>query len=517
MERLDNTRVGIVRGWAIQCCGHDLIGVNSTGNSITQEKSSEDKTILPDHYNSLGPTVTTPTYLKKHDNGRISPNKDNDISISSCKSKHCLIPTLTFLQHFSKSNYQKKNGSGLHRYRVNYKQAEGRLFCVDCANDPVGMNRRLANVVFHSDEYHNFMRQKTSWFERDFIDSYGILTQHEIHCSITWFFPNPELKPIRQIHQCTLPCFVKRVVTVIHQKNHYAVLEINMCPYKRVMIYDGHQYKYGRNVDRWMGRSLIALQSIGWLEHTMMEVPIEWIVHPVICYKQDDGGYICGGVACMVVEYLLRFGEVPITFMEVSPQEIRNHILEKWDGLQQKYIIHIWSNCNTKAGQELLLEQRKNNPSFDIPTKMQPHVNDGHNVVVLCDSSPENKNKNLASLSITPRLRPSGATSIEKTKSPPIFLETSSIREEQDFDSEVVKEAFSTHKQADLPAEKNNTTKVKLKNETCPQKEMKNKSVQKDKSEIRKSDNKVATKSKRRRVLLPMSSRSSPNVRSKNA
>jgi hypothetical protein len=125
--------------------------------------------------------------------------------------------------------------------------------------------------------------------------------------------------------------FRERVVTVIHQNNHYAVLEIIGHAHKTVMVYDGYQYKYGRNVDRWMGKILFALRTIGWLEHTLNEVPIEWIVHPVICYKQDDGGYICGGVACMVVEFLFQCGKVPTTFMEVSPQGIRNHVLEKWN------------------------------------------------------------------------------------------------------------------------------------------------------------------------------------------
>jgi Ubiquitin carboxyl-terminal hydrolase len=162
-------------------------------NNMAKAQMGRDNITPPNKYNPLAPTVATNT----------------DISIGSCMEKHCLIPTVTFLEYFSKSNYQNKNGSGLHRYQVDYKQAEGRLFCADCADDPVGMKRRLANVVFRSDEYHDFLRKRTSWFERDFIDSYGILMQHDIHCSITWFFPNPELTPIRDKQRLAMPCFVK--------------------------------------------------------------------------------------------------------------------------------------------------------------------------------------------------------------------------------------------------------------------------------------------------------------------
>jgi hypothetical protein len=158
-------------------------------DNIAKAQMGGDNITPPNKYNPLAPTVATTINLKDPDTLRsnistsirekykemvptiISSNtcttmtNNTDISIGSCKAKHCLIPTVTFLEHFSKSNYQEKNGSGLHRYQVDYKQAEGRLFCADCADDPVGMKRRLANVVFRSDEYHDFLRKRTSWFE----------------------------------------------------------------------------------------------------------------------------------------------------------------------------------------------------------------------------------------------------------------------------------------------------------------------------------------------------------------
>ena len=139
-------------------------------DNIIKEQTGGDDDTPPDQYNHLAPTVATTVNIK--DQATTTMENNNDISIASCKAKHCLIPKVTFLQHFSKSNYREKNGGGLHRYKVEYKQAEGRLFCADCADDTVGMKRRLANVVFRSDEYQDYLRQRMSWFERDFIDSY---------------------------------------------------------------------------------------------------------------------------------------------------------------------------------------------------------------------------------------------------------------------------------------------------------------------------------------------------------
>jgi hypothetical protein len=152
--------------------------------------------------------------------------------------------------------------------------------------------------------------------------------------------------------------------------------------------------------------------------------------------------------------------------------------------------------------------QRRIQPSFDIPVKMQPLETDGHNVVVTCDSSPDNKRIDKKSETLTSPLVTSGKTSIVKTNSPPSVLETLSLGEDKDCDGE---------RHVELPPKENNTKEVALKNQTGVKKKIGNKTVQREKSEIVKGDNTVATKTKRRRVTLPMSSRSSPNVRSNNA
>ena len=208
----------------------------------------------------------------------------------------------------------------------------------------------------------------------------------------------------------------------------------------------------------------------------------------------------------MVVEYLFQCGKVPTSFIEVSPQWIRNHVVEKWNRLKQKYIHHIWSNCNTKACQKLLLVQRRTTPSFDIPVKMQPLETDGHNVLVICDSSPDNKRMDQKSTSPPKKsLLASSQTSILITNSPPSVGETSSHREEKDYDSAFVI-AANTERHSELPTKEKNTNKGTLKNRTCVPKRIGNKSFQREKSDLMKGDNTVDTKTKRRRVTLPMSS-----------
>jgi hypothetical protein len=105
--------------------------------------------------------------------------------------------------------------------------------------------------MVHDEDYVESIRSSTKWWDSVFIGSFAQMASHYAHTTMNKRqsalddTPLPQVmhvtypnEPITEDQLVTFPSNVTRVVSVVHQSQHYAVLEINI-PGRRVVIFDG--------------------------------------------------------------------------------------------------------------------------------------------------------------------------------------------------------------------------------------------------------------------------------------
>ncbi len=110
-------------------------------------------------------------------------------------------------------------------------------------------------------DYLHFNRSSNRWYDGVFISSFAQLATHYAHLTVSEQssvlgdnYKQPLLLHVTYPNQIlqegeykSLPDHVTKVVAVMHDRDHYAVMEIDI-PVKKVVISDGLY----RELDKWM-------------------------------------------------------------------------------------------------------------------------------------------------------------------------------------------------------------------------------------------------------------------------
>jgi Ulp1 protease family, C-terminal catalytic domain len=302
------------------------------------------------------------------------------VPVEEITANFCCIYGSDALEHWSCP------GEGCHKSSSRHREISPSLHCVDCADTKDGWRSVILTV--RTQPYHDYLLKSEVWFETDFINTFGILIQHDNHCCRTWFYPckdglqqdNKDVKVSAQLDDSKIvliPFFVDRVVAVLHLNLHYAVLDIDNAR-KTIIVYDGFQHKYNQNdVTRWKMNIIGVLRRIGWIHvcPAATVIPDEWFVRSEDMYKQYNQN-ICGGVACKVIEYLFRCDHVPNSFRTMTGKQVREEVLSTFDHLFRKYgSSDLFIIRKTKAAKRFVLSKRVTEPGFKlsaIPTSSNP-------------------------------------------------------------------------------------------------------------------------------------------------
>jgi hypothetical protein len=132
-----------------------------------------------------------------------------------------------------------------HHNAKEFKMIRPTLTCCDCCH--VGYDHKQIIMVYDED-YVESIRSSTKCWDGVFIGSFAQMAPHYAHSTInerrSAFDPLPQVMhvtyPKEQITEEQFMRFlssVTRLVSVIHDSQHYAVLEINI-PSKRIVIFD---------------------------------------------------------------------------------------------------------------------------------------------------------------------------------------------------------------------------------------------------------------------------------------
>jgi hypothetical protein len=122
------------------------------------------------------------------------------------------------------------------------------LTCGLCCH--IGVKKKQV-IMVHDEDYVESIRSSTKWWDSVFIGSFAQMASHYAHTTMNKRrsalddTPLPQvmhvtypIEPITKDQLVTFPSNVTRVVSVVHQSQHYAVLEIDI-PGRRVVIFDG--------------------------------------------------------------------------------------------------------------------------------------------------------------------------------------------------------------------------------------------------------------------------------------
>jgi hypothetical protein len=132
-----------------------------------------------------------------------------------------------------------------HHGAKEFKMIRPTLTCRDCCH--VGYDDNQIIMVYDED-YVESIRSSTKWWDGVFIGSFAQMVSHYAHSTIKEHCSALDSTPLSQVMHVTypkeqiteeqFPSNVTRLVSVIHDSLHYAVLEIDI-PRKCIVIFDG--------------------------------------------------------------------------------------------------------------------------------------------------------------------------------------------------------------------------------------------------------------------------------------
>ncbi|KAG7364771.1 hypothetical protein IV203_037973 [Nitzschia inconspicua] len=180
------------------------------------------------------------------------------------------------------------------------------------------------------------------WWETEFVATFCAMLAHSIHHNEVLYVHCLFSKNLEERATASLPGHVKTVISVVHGRGHFVVLEVNV--EKRVIeVWDGKDY----NVTTWTETISYLLRKIRLLnfdckptfkdgrdKRVQLSMWVrgikEWTVTRTRMLKQDDD-YNCGPIACLRVWETLVPGDVDVG--QLSPNDYRGVIVRKFDQL----------------------------------------------------------------------------------------------------------------------------------------------------------------------------------------
>jgi len=170
--------------------------------------------------------------------------------------------------------------------------ADGRSYRFICARltcDQCCFPMRNRMLVMGDDDYLNACRSTNRWYDGDFVSSFATVASHYAHKTLSQRLGQTDYPPLPQLLIVTFPRQelqpnvikalkpeTQRVVGVIHDTDHYAVMELSVQENK-ITMFDGLR----RPLIRWMDHVISALKRsmlIG-LRDTWNPVPDEPTAH----------------------------------------------------------------------------------------------------------------------------------------------------------------------------------------------------------------------------------------------
>ena len=148
--------------------------------------------------------------------------------------------------------------------REEFKFLWPRLTCMECT-----FPHQKPFIQIGDEDYMNSITQTTNWYDGVFIASFSQLAAHYAHITKderSTTIPSPVNLPLlihitypneflQEGQYKSIPPDITRVVAVVHDRDHYGVLEIDI-PSKKVIIYDGLY----RDLDKWVDYVFSALK-----------------------------------------------------------------------------------------------------------------------------------------------------------------------------------------------------------------------------------------------------------------
>ena len=165
-----------------------------------------------------------------------------------------------------------------------------------------------------------------------------------------------------------IPKNIDRVVTLVSKDRHLAVLDIYRSD-KTIHIYDVAVVRSTSEMAsiKWGAAIQECLRLFDWLTPSSTIVLSEWRIIPKIVYSYQQGSTILGGaLACIVIEDLFRQGAIRHTIPTMTSLAIRRQIVDSYSRMYSKHNNEIVVVEDTKYVQDLVVEKRKTEPTFDI-------------------------------------------------------------------------------------------------------------------------------------------------------
>jgi len=245
--------------------------------------------------------------------------------------------------------------------RKEYEFLMPTLTCMQCCY-PNGSH----SIFVGDNRYIESISTTTNWYDGVFVSSFVQLASHYAHTTVNERFSDTEAAdmplvihmtfPRQQLELAQLkkiPNGVTRVVGVMHQANHYAVLEIALRS-KRLLVYDG----LNRNLLRWMDHvacalkfcMLIRLDANDYVAEADKPVLIksgrreqkkiqgyslsfdysqQWRLERVEFLEQNDG-FSCGPIACVKILEIFNLVTLNAVRLAYENNSLRTMVANEW-------------------------------------------------------------------------------------------------------------------------------------------------------------------------------------------
>ena len=251
------------------------------------------------------------------------------------------------------------------------------LTCVDCCCN------RIFTVQVGDDSHIEYISTSQIWYDGIFMSSFAQLAAHYAHTTsglLERCMPVAEVLPKlihvtyprEDIEAAAIPPNITTVVGILHDKNHYAVLEINIIE-KRINIYDGLY----RDMDGWFMHVFAALKRCNLCPRTVNPNPVadEQVLvkrgrlpkMSIEGYTFDIGndswkyvrgnfirqvdGFNCGPIACVKILEIFRLAS-------------KTDLVDAYDmGNLRQVVAKYWRQFLDECDGDLLLARTDRNPS----------------------------------------------------------------------------------------------------------------------------------------------------------
>ncbi len=273
--------------------------------------------------------------------------------------------TFTLQEAWDNGNIAQNHSILSGRHRVEYKFLFPTLTCGECC---FLHSKTLISVV--DIDYYNSNRSTNRWYDGVFISSFAQLAAHYTHLTVSEqssdlgdSYKQPLLLHVTYPNQIlqegkykALPDHVTKVVAVMHDRDHCAMMEIDI-PVKKVVIFDG-LYK---DLKKWMDhvvsgmKQCMLLGLIDAIHHRADEPSISNVggsrhpqkaIHACSLFlgleerRLERGDFIkqvdtfnCGPIACMKILDIYNLTTLYKVNLAYNTNSIRSFVISEWTRL----------------------------------------------------------------------------------------------------------------------------------------------------------------------------------------